>query len=125
MAERMFVPNRQRAEVPIAKVTLYLLNPSHPDGASKAAFFSSFGFSRAEPIRLVEALGERIRDNPATEVTPTALGEMYAIDASLTGLDGRRPPVRSVWIIEDSAAHPRLVTAYPAPRSRRAAPGYH
>ena len=112
-----FVPNRDRAEVPLAKVTLYLLNTAHPDGAPKAAFFTAFGFTQSEPDRFVAALLEHVRNNPATETAAIAFGDMYTVDAPLACPDGRTPLVRSVWIIEPLKDCPRLVTAYPVPDS--------
>jgi hypothetical protein len=109
------VPNRDRAEVPLAKVTHYLLNPAHPDGAPKAAFFTAMGFNRANPSRLIDALLAHIRDNPAVEVQQAPFGALYVLDAALPTPDGRAPIVRSVWIIEPRFDYPRLVTAYPAP----------
>jgi len=61
-----WVPERARAEVPLPKVTEYLLNPSHPDGSPKARFFSRFGFSRNEPAVLVAALLVHVAENPAS-----------------------------------------------------------
>jgi hypothetical protein len=52
----MKLPNAHFAIVPERKVTEYLLNPSHPAGGSKAAFFLSFGFTRIAWQELAEAL---------------------------------------------------------------------
>ena len=38
------------------KLTQYLLNSDHPDGASKAKLFLGNGFRRSEPELLAEAL---------------------------------------------------------------------
>ena len=108
-----FVPNRERAEVPLPKVARYLLNTAHPDGAPKAKFLMSFGFSSSAPERLVTALLAHVSENPATETTAVRFGTMYAVDGPLRCPDGRSPTLRSVWIIEPPADHPRLVTAYP------------
>jgi hypothetical protein len=38
------LPNADQARVEREKITEYLLSTSHPDGRSKAEFFSRFGF---------------------------------------------------------------------------------
>lgn len=45
------------------KVTAYLLDPASHDGASKAKFFLGRGFSRADWIDFVEALGRHGADH--------------------------------------------------------------
>ena len=44
----MKLPNAAHAIVPERKVTLYLLNPAHPIGGSKATFFLHFGFTAGQ-----------------------------------------------------------------------------
>jgi len=41
----MKLPNAHLAVVPERKITLYLLNPAHSAGGSKAVFFLRFGFT--------------------------------------------------------------------------------
>ena len=109
------VPNRERAEVPIAKVARYLLNTAHPEGGPKAVFFIARGFVPAQPERLIDALLAHVAENAYNEQLATSFGVVYSIDAPLRCPDGREPAVRSVWIIEPPVDFPRLVTAYPAP----------
>ena len=40
----MKLPNAEQAIVERAKIADYLLDPAHPYGASKAHFFTQFGF---------------------------------------------------------------------------------
>jgi hypothetical protein len=122
VSEPSFVPDRAHADVPLAKVARYLLNPSHPEGAPKAAFFMAFGFAATDPQALVEALLAHVQEHPASESRPVHFGTMYTVVGPLQCRDGRTPLVRSVWIIEPPVRHPRLVTAYPANRANRAAP---
>ncbi len=42
----MPVPKATEANVATEKVRDYLLNPEHPDGGSKAAWFRSLGYAR-------------------------------------------------------------------------------
>lgn len=93
----------------------YLLSFSHPDGKSKAVFFSSFGFSASRWEELALALRQHAAMNDVTEVESTAYGTKYVVEGPLLTPDGRNPEVRVVWFIErgDTTAH--LVTAYPRP----------
>jgi hypothetical protein len=47
------LPNVANATLDDDKITKYLLNLSHPHGASKAKFFMSLGFSQANWIEIV------------------------------------------------------------------------
>jgi hypothetical protein len=58
----MKLPNAHLAVVPERKMALYLLNPAHPAGGSKAAFFLSFGFIVSEWQRLAGALLQHARE---------------------------------------------------------------
>ena len=97
-----------------AKITDYLLDLDHPDGASKAKFFIAGGFSPANPEQLIAALKARFADNtPTAESVDRFGGCRISIDAPLRVPDGRKPVVRSVWKIDRGQATPRLITAYP------------
>jgi hypothetical protein len=62
------LPNPHLIRVESDKITEYLLNSTHPYGASKAQFFTRFGFERQKWEDLAAALLEHGRDN---EVTPS------------------------------------------------------
>jgi hypothetical protein len=72
----MKLPNAHLATVPEQKVTGYLLNPAHPAGGSKAAFFLRFGFTAVEWRRLAEALLRHARDNEVAETEQTRHGTL-------------------------------------------------
>ncbi len=48
-------PNAAAAVVSDRKLSSYLLSATHPEGAPKARFFESFGFSRDDPEALRRA----------------------------------------------------------------------
>jgi uncharacterized protein DUF6883 len=50
----MFLPGAQAAEISEEKVNGYLLNADHPDGASKARFFATMGFTAGAWFVLAE-----------------------------------------------------------------------
>jgi hypothetical protein len=112
----MKVPNAEKAIVPESKVRLYLLNPAHRVGASKAAFFLRFGFANAEWEMLAKALCRHVLDNDVSETEVTRFGTRYAVDGPLLAPDGTRLNVRSAWFIDAVKEFPRFVTAHPLAR---------
>lgn len=112
----MRLPNWQKATIPESKIVGYLLAPGHPFGRFKAAFFSSFGFSRREPGLLASALARHAGENEVTKLEDSPFGRRYTIEGVLIAPDGRKPMIRCVWFIETGESVPQLVTAYPLKR---------
>jgi len=101
--------------VDLSKVTDYLLNPDHVDGAAKAKFFCAGGFERDRPDILIAALQRHFADNqPGRLQYPRPGCIRIIIDGPMTVPDGRNPAVRSVWDVDGENASPRLITAYPS-----------
>jgi hypothetical protein len=112
----MKLPNADKATVPEQKITRYLLNPAHPAGGSKAAFFLRFGFTVAEWQQLAEALLRHAREHEVVETEQTAHGTRYVVDGPLTAPDGIRLNIRSAWYINPGGGAPRFVSAHPLPK---------
>ena len=112
----MKLPNAALATVPERKVTLYLLNPAHPAGGSKASFFLTFGFSPANWRLLADALLRHMRDNDVVEIQETRYGIRYVVDGQMPAPDGSVLNVPSAWYIDSGSDAPRFVTAHPLPR---------
>lgn len=108
------LPNASQSYIDKAKITDYLLALSHPDGRSKAMYFLRFGFTADHWQEFADALLSIARTNPVIAVVRSAHGVRYTVDGELLAPDGRRPKVRTVWVVEKGADRPRLVTAYPA-----------
>lgn len=109
------LPNAASATLDDAKITQYLLNPSHPVGGGKAKFFLSRGFTQAKWPELKLALLDHPQHNQVTSQTANMHGERYVISCSLRTPDTTNPCVISVWNIQPSDPYPRFVTAYPNP----------
>ena len=109
----MNLPNGDKLLIEREKVADYLLNPSHRYGASKARFFTEFGFRREAWEGLAEALREHGRTHDVARVVETEFGPRYTVEGELTTPSGRRPRVRSVWQHDEGAIAPRLISAYP------------
>ena len=109
----MKLPNADRAHVHREKITEYLLSIAHPDGRSKARFFSEFGFSLENWEILAEALRKHGTGYPIVKAVESDFGMRYNVEGELETPDGRRPRVRTVWILSRVSEPPRLITAYP------------
>lgn len=100
------------------KITRYLLNPLHPRGRTKAAFFVAFGFDETRPDELAQALFRHIHSaDSAITTAPHPLG--YGLNVKVIGPlrapDGRVPMVQALWLVNPTSSEASLVTAYPAP----------
>lgn len=112
----MKLPNAHLAVVPERKITLYLLNPTHPAGGSKAVFFLRFGFTVLEWSRLADALLQHARENEVVATGQTPHGRRYVVDGPLTAPAGASLNVRTAWYIHLLSSAPRFVTAHPLPK---------
>lgn len=95
------------------KITRYLLNHDHPQGASKAHFFEARGFTLAEWFIFATALVTQGKNNPVCRVVSSELGIRYTIDCNCPTPDGQNPCIRTVWQVADQQTPPRLITAHP------------
>lgn len=109
----MKLPNAQSAIIPKEKIVNYLLDPAHPDGGSKAAFFQQAGFDHEAWGTLAEALHQHAIENEMASEAETQFGRKFIIEAELRSPGAGRPLVRSVWVILHGEKVPRFVTAYP------------
>jgi hypothetical protein len=102
-----------KARVERKKVVEYLLSFTHPDGSSKARFFSRFGFRVEEWEVLARALKKHGRQHNVSGSVKSAYGTRHSIDGPLETPNGRNPRVRTVWILTKRSRAPRLITAHP------------
>jgi filamentous hemagglutinin len=107
------LPNAEQAITPVAKLRDYLLDEEHPDGGPKAVFFLGMGFRRKQWQQLEAAIRADHLTQDAQEIPRSRFGRKFQIVASLTGPNGRRAIIKSIWIILDGEEVPRLLTAYP------------
>ena len=109
----MKLPNAAQAIVERDKISGYLLNPGHRYGASKARFFTEFGFRVEAWQVLADALHEHGCTQKVALVRETSFGQRYAVEGELITPSGREPRVRTVWQLDKGAVAPRLISAYP------------
>jgi hypothetical protein len=105
------LPKLEKAFVDTQKITDYLLSEENSGG--KSAFFLAFGFSRAQPEEVRNALLALAAAYKVASFTKTPHGIKYVIDGEMRTPDGRTCQVRTVWIVDTGEEAPRLVTAYP------------
>lgn len=109
----MKLPNAHLAQVDKEKITDYLLNPAHPANGGKANFFLGFGFKRSDWRTLAIAFLELAVKTEILKITVSSHGDKYVLDGRIDTPSGKRPSVRTIWIIDQGLSKPRLVTAYP------------
>ena len=107
------LPFADQAIVEERKLTEYLLNPTHPQGHSKAVFFGRLGFNREHPDLLRQALLQIARTADMEESRSDS-GTKYVGITTLKAPSGREGRVATVWILMAGVPPPILVTAYPA-----------
>jgi len=79
----MKLPNADHLRVDREKVTEYLLSATHPDGHSKAEFFTRFGFCLKHWELLADALREHGATNPVVTAVEKRHGTRHLIDGRL------------------------------------------
>jgi hypothetical protein len=114
----MKLPNAAQAEVTERKVTQYLLNPAHPAGGSKAAFFLRFGFTPTDWPQLAAALLQLAREHEVAETEQTRHGRRYVVDGRVIAPDGTSLNIRTAWFIDAAGGAPRFVTAHSLPKKQ-------
>lgn len=112
----MKLPNADAAIISERKITLYLLNRSHPIGGSKASVFLRFGFTLADWRTLAEALVRHARENDVVETEEATHGTRYVVDGPITAPDSTVLNIRTAWYIHPGDDAPRFVTAHPLPK---------
>jgi len=109
----MELPNKFRVQVPLEKVTDYLLSETHAVGKSKAKYFRSYGFTDATASDLAHGLLEIAKNTLVESSERSPYGTKYVVDGELETPNGDMIRVRTIWIIENDDDTPRFVTAYP------------
>lgn len=99
-----------------AKITAYLLNPGHRDGAAKCRFLAAFGFTPGDPDALLE---HGLRPNFRGFLPGYRAIKLY-FEGPLAARLGADPQVRTVWQVDDadSSRTGRFITLKPLPRPR-------
>ncbi len=108
----MYLPDRERAFIPSAKLISYLLSLSHPAGRSKARFLLAAGYNPESPEILEQDLLSIAYEVEVADVERSVHGMKYVIEGQVEAPRGYLIQLRTIWIIEGDHP-PRFVTAYP------------
>ncbi len=111
------LPTNPETEVPKARTVLYLLNPEHRSGKSKARFLSGHGYTAETWQELAETLRAHARQNQVARQEPTPLGVRFVVEG---------PELSSVHFLPDAtprswSSHAKVVPVEP-PCTRRISP---
>jgi hypothetical protein len=107
------LPKAELAVIDEWKIARYLLATDHPVGGPKAVFFRQFGYRLAAWAELRDALIAHASSGELVSASKIEFGMKYTLDGPIITPSGRRPRIRTVWIINVGETAPRLVTAYP------------
>jgi hypothetical protein len=111
----MGLPNSDRAEVELRKLSEYCLAPGHPVGKHKAAVFRArLGLTAADATLLRARLLLAAVEEQAIIDRVDEFGDRYRLDFEMTTPSGRAT-VRSAWIIRSGENFPRLTTCFVLP----------
>ena len=103
-------PDAEQAIVPQEKLCDDLLNPAHPVGGLKAAWFASIGYTQQNWEQLRNDLLRIAKSCENFVPKSSPFGVKYETEGEI-GCGGYAPAfVVAVWIVEENLA-PRLVTA--------------
>jgi len=107
----MKLPNGSTAQIDIAKLRDYCLNPAHPRGRHKARVFLAVLGLRAEHAeQLKRELLRAAREADAVAGRQDVYGTRYSLDFPVS-ISGRTAVIRSAWIVLRDGI-PRLSTCY-------------
>ena len=100
------------AAIASAKVASYLLT-WRPEN-DKSQFLTQAGYAVADPGLLADDMRSQLLPLEAVFEETTEYGDKYCITGTLTGPNGRRLAVVSIWMIERTGGLTKFITLYPA-----------
>lgn len=107
------LPNCGKANITDAKLYRHLLNPSHPDGKSKARFFELIGYTATNGEQLRADLLRLACSGIVTKEMPNSDGSKFVVVGPVDAPNGKAYDLLTVWAVEPPDYEPRLITAYP------------
>ena len=106
------LPNGERAEFDLRKLTEYCLNPKDPRGRHKARVFrDALGLGPADAEELRARFLNAAREGEAVLYDADNWGDRWRIDVAISRQD-RRAMVRTIWIVRKGTLSPRFVTCW-------------
>ncbi len=109
----MKIPNAENAIIAADKLCIYLLNPAHKRGGTKAKLLLSMGYTVEDWHRLKADIRSQHLSCDFTQESNSEYGRRFEIIAPLCGPSGQAISFCSVWQIDIGTTQPRLITMYP------------
>jgi hypothetical protein len=101
------------SEIPIRKVTHYLLVPRVE--SDKSIWLARGGYTSENPQRLIEDIRSQILTLDATPARSSQFGETFEILGVLQGPSNVPLSVRTIWLKDPLSGLVRLITLIPSP----------
>jgi hypothetical protein len=101
------------SEIPIRKVTHYLLVPRVE--SDKSRWLARGGYTSENPQRLIDDIRSQILPLDAIPARSSRFGETFEVSGTLRGPSNIPLPVRTVWLKEPLSGLFRLITLIPSP----------
>ncbi len=108
----MKLPQAERVEIDVRKVSDYLLSPIHPVGRFKARVFKAIGFDQAAVDAFVSEVRRIAAEGEVAEVEDFEFGRKYTVPGELKGPRSAARVV-TVWMQAVGREDVRLVTVRP------------
>jgi hypothetical protein len=106
------LPQAERVEIDVRKVSDYLLSSAHPVGRFKARVFRALGFDQVTLDPFVAEVRRIAAQGTVAEVEDFEFGRKYTVPGELKGPRGTARVV-TVWIQAMGREDVRLVTVRP------------
>ncbi|XHX77905.1 MAG: DUF6883 domain-containing protein [Stenomitos frigidus ULC029] len=107
----MKLPEGDRADVPLQKLTGYCLNLEHQSGKHKARVFASaLGITAENADDLRELIQRAAIEGEVVQQNITEFGQVFKVDWAVPERDGLI--LRTLWEMTTANPHPRLISAF-------------
>ncbi|MBM3239058.1 hypothetical protein FJZ31_22425 [Candidatus Poribacteria bacterium] len=111
------LPNYDQAIIDPAKFIEYSMNPHHPENQGKADGFKQLGYDVdifegriAAMLDVVVQLRAKLKESPALLSRKTFYGLWYEVRTEITGPNGKKGTLATLWQYDIGTSVPRLLT---------------
>lgn len=101
----------QNSRIAREKATEYLLRWRPED--DKSAFLAGAGYTLENADKLIEDIRGQLLPLEARLIESTEYGLKYRLAGSLTGPNGRKLRVVTIWMTEEASDQTKFITLYP------------
>ena len=116
----VFLPNLEKAVIPLKNLEDYVLDSNHPRGKHKARIFREFlGIERRHAAVLAELIRSTLPKAPAEQGETDQYGERWTTYHKIVGLDARSAIVTVAWMFKKNSEQiPVLISCYIEPKEQ-------